>query len=73
MTDRLVRWVRSWWRRTGPPPSGATGSPSDRSGDEPVAHDVTQTHDEVAEYWTDERLRAARPREQELPPPGDDH
>jgi hypothetical protein len=35
-------------------------------------HDVPQTHDEVEHYWTDERLRAARAREQMLPLPDDD-
>lgn len=58
--------MRSWWRRTGSSPSGAASS-----GADPVVHDVTQTHEEVAEYWTDERLRAAKPREQKLPPPRD--
>ena len=72
MTSRLVRWVQSRWRRAGPPPSDATSAPSDRSEDAPVVHGVTQTHDEVAGYWTDERLRAARPREQKRPLPEDE-
>jgi hypothetical protein len=32
-------------------------------------HEVTQTHDEVSHYWTDERMREARGREQRLPLP----
>ena len=45
-------------------------APGDTSA--PVVHDVTQTHDEVSHYWTDERMRAARAREQKLPLPEDD-
>ena len=67
MTSRLLGALQRWWRRTGPAPAGAHGD-TDDTGDT-VVHDVPQTHDEVAEYWTDERLRAAKPREQKLPPP----
>ena len=70
VTNRLVRWVRSWWRRAGSSPSGATSGTSSSGVAPPVVHDVTQTHDEVAGYWTDERLRTAEPREQKMPPPG---
>ena len=45
----------------------AAGATSD-----PVEHDVPQTHEEVEHYWTDERMRAARAREQRLPLPDDD-
>jgi hypothetical protein len=37
-----------------------------------VVHDVGQSADEVEHYWTDERMRAARAREQQLPRPDDD-
>ena len=74
MISRLLRALQSRWRRTGPPPSGVTGATSDTSDvsdtSDTVVHDVPQTHEEVADYWTDERLRAAKPREQKLPPPG---
>jgi hypothetical protein len=63
MSSSLWRRLRSWWRRSGNP-AGATSAP--------VVHDVPQTHDEVEHYWTDERLRAARAREQMLPLPDDD-
>ena len=63
MNSSLWRRLQGWWRRSGDP-TGATGVPK--------VHDVTQTHDEVEHYWTDERMRAARAREQKLPQPGDD-
>jgi hypothetical protein len=34
-----------------------------------VVHQVDQTPDEVESYWTDERLRGARPREVLRPDP----
>jgi hypothetical protein len=60
MSSSLWRRLQGWWRRLGITP-GASG--------EPVVHDVTQTHDEVEHYWTDERMRAAQTREQKLPQP----
>jgi hypothetical protein len=42
-----------------------------RVGERPVTHQVTDPPEQVVEYWTDERLRAARPREQRLDPPAD--
>lgn len=36
-----------------------------------ATHQVTDPPEEVVEYWTDERLRTARPREQRLDPPAD--
>jgi hypothetical protein len=55
--------VWRWWRRSADP-AAAT--------DAPVVHEVTQSSDEVEHYWTDERMRAARAREQQLPLPDDD-
>jgi hypothetical protein len=63
MSSSLWRRLQGWWRRSGNP-AGAT--------DEPSVHDVPQSSDEVERYWTDERMRAARAREQQLPRPGDD-
>ena len=40
--------------------------------DEPAVHEVPQSADEVEHYWTDERMDAARAREQQLPRPGGD-
>ena len=54
-------WLRRRWHRTGSSPAGDT--------DAAVVHDVTQTHEEVTHYWTDERMREARGREQQLPLP----
>jgi len=62
MSSSLWRRLQGWWRRAGTTPGAA---------DAPVVHDVTQTHDEVEHYWTDERMRAARAREQKLPLPDD--
>jgi len=50
-----------WWHQRGSSPPGDTSAP--------VVHDVTQTHDEIEHYWTDERMREARGREQQLPLP----
>jgi hypothetical protein len=63
MRASLWRQLQGWWRRSGKSP-GATGAP--------VVHDVGQSADEVEHYWTDERMRAARAREQQLPRPDDD-
>jgi hypothetical protein len=63
MSSSLRRRLQGWWRRSGNP-AGAT--------DEPSVHDVPQSSDDVERYWTDERMRAARAREQQLPRPGDD-
>ncbi len=63
MSSSLWRRLQSWWRRSGDT-AGVT--------DAPAVHDVTQSADEVEHYWTDERMRAARAREQQLPLPDDD-
>jgi len=63
MSFSLWRQLQGWWRRPGRAP-GAT--------DEPAVHEVPQSADEVEHYWTDERMDAARPREQQLPRPGGD-
>ncbi len=63
MTSSLWRRLQRWWRRS--------GDPADATSD-PVVHDVPQTHEEVEHHWTDERMRAARAREQRLPQPDDD-
>jgi hypothetical protein len=42
-----------------------------RVGERPVTHQVTDPPEQVVEYWTDERIRGARPREQRLDPPAD--
>ncbi|WP_457948929.1 hypothetical protein ACTAQI_01020 [Pseudarthrobacter sp. alpha12b] len=45
--------------------------------EDPVSHvDLTQSPEEVLEYWTEERMAGAIPREIQLPEPGpgqDDH
>lgn len=43
--------------------------------DDGVAHiEVTQTHEEILEYWTDERMVEAKPRELVLrPKPEEQH
>ena len=58
---RLARLVRGGAPHadTGPAPGGV------------AVHDGTPPPDAVTEYWTDERIREARPREQRLDPPGD--
>jgi hypothetical protein len=39
--------------------------------EDPVSHvDLTQSPEEVLEYWTQERMREAKPREIRLPEPG---
>jgi hypothetical protein len=57
----LLDWLRRVLRREGrssaDPPGGATGAAG------PAAHRVEQSHEEIADYWTDERVRGARPRE----------
>jgi hypothetical protein len=63
MSPSLWRRLQGRWRRSGNP-AGAT--------DAPVVHDVRQSSDEVEDYWTDDRMRAVRPREQRLPLPEDD-
>ena len=46
-------------------------SPKEPGPDEdPVSHvDLTQSPEEVLEYWTEERMREAKPREIRLPEP----
>jgi hypothetical protein len=62
MSASLRRRLQGWWRRSGNP-AGAT--------DAPAVHEVSQNADDVERYWTDERMRAARAREQKLPLPED--
>ncbi|UTT70669.1 hypothetical protein NMQ03_05900 [Arthrobacter sp. DNA4] len=39
--------------------------------EDPVSHvDLNQSPEEVLEYWTEERMAAAKPREIQLPEPG---
>jgi hypothetical protein len=38
-----------------------------------VTHDVTTPPEQVVDYWTDERVRGATPREQRLDPPDPRH
>ena len=39
--------------------------------EDPVSHvDLTQSPEEVLEYWTKERMAEAKPREIRLPEPG---
>lgn len=47
-------------------------SPSKRQpDDDSVSHvDLTQSREEVLEYWTEERMAEAKPREIRLPKPG---
>lgn len=47
-------------------------SPSaDQPDPEPVSRiDVPQTHEEILEYWTEQRMAEAKPREIRLPPEG---
>ena len=41
------------------------------SDEDPVSHiDLDQSNEEVLEYWTEERMVEARPRELKLPEPG---
>ena len=41
-----------------------------RPDDDSVSHaDLTQSPEEVLEYWTQERMREAKPREIRLPEP----
>ena len=43
---------------------------SDPDQDPAVSHaDLTQSPEEVLEYWTEERMAAAKPREIQLPEP----
>ena len=63
MSSSLWRRLQGWWRRS-EDTTGASGAPE--------VHDVTQSSDEVEHYWTDERMRAARAREQKRPLPDDD-
>jgi hypothetical protein len=38
------------------------------TGEEPVSRsDVNQTHEEILEYWTEQRMAEAKPRELRLP------
>jgi hypothetical protein len=39
-------------------------------GEDSVSHKVNQTREEILEYWTDERMAEAQPRELRLPKPG---
>jgi hypothetical protein len=61
LTSGLRARLWRWWHRRSSAPADDTSAP--------VVHDVTQTHDEVSHYWTDERMREARAREQQLPLP----
>ena len=63
MSSSLWRRLQGWWRRPATTPGAA---------DTPEVQDVTQPPHEVEHYWTDERMRAARAREQLLPLPDDD-
>ena len=41
--------------------------PKDSPGKDPVSHaKLNQTHEEILEYWTEERMADARPRELRL-------
>lgn len=41
------------------------------SGQDPVSHaKLNQTHQEILEYWTEERMAEAKPRELRLPEVG---
>ena len=71
MSSRIRSWLRSLWRRTGTSPPGATGVDGTVGKDGPVVHEVTQSHDEVAGYWTEERMREAKPRSQQRELPED--
>ena len=48
-----------------------TGSDTSPASGGVAVHEVTTPPDAVTEYWTDERIREARPREQRLDPPPD--
>lgn len=40
-------------------------------GQDPVSHaELNQTHEEILEYWTDQRMAEARPREIRFPEQG---
>ncbi|MBT2565501.1 hypothetical protein J7I84_03135 [Arthrobacter sp. ISL-85] len=46
-------------------------SPKPEPGEDPVSHiDLSQSPEEVLEYWTEERMAEAKPREIQLPKPG---
>ena len=72
MSSRIASWLRSLWRRAGTSPPGATGVDDTSDAERPAVHEVPQSHDEVAGYWTDERMRDALPRRQQRPLPDDD-
>ena len=41
------------------------------SGQDPVSHaELNQTHEEILEYWTEERMAEAKPRELRFPEEG---
>lgn len=61
---RIAELLSHLMRRLGGRPAALTSAP-----DDVVSHQVTDSPDEVAAYWTDERVRGARPREQRLDPP----
>ncbi|WP_171058946.1 MULTISPECIES: hypothetical protein [unclassified Arthrobacter] len=45
--------------------------PKDVPGPDFVSHaDLDQTHQEILEYWTAQRMAEAKPRELRLPEPG---
>lgn len=45
--------------------------PKDIPGPDSVSHvELNQTHEEVLEYWTEERMAEAKPRELRLPGKG---
>jgi hypothetical protein len=56
----LAARVRRMVRREGRPSAGSPGV---------VVHRVDQAPEEVEQYWTDERMRSARPRQIVAPDP----
>jgi hypothetical protein len=52
----LNSWLQRALRREGRPSTDSPGAPA-------VRHRVDQSHDDVAIYWDDDRVRDARPRE----------
>lgn len=65
MLRRLAELLSHLLRRVGGRPAATP------SVDGVATHQVTDPPEQVVEYWTDERLRTARPREQRLDPPAD--
>lgn len=65
MRHRLAGLLSHLLRRV-----GGRSAPA-AAADGVVTHQVTDSPELVTDYWTDERLRAARPRQQRLDPPAD--